>query len=258
MDEPTGFALRLSYELAGVNDRHAFLLAADQSLGYVLPGDSIGWVRARPSAGTVEIVGTDDSGRPEVQEALERTIEQHPMMISFRANPYDLAPRRMSDLVDMRFWRRHVVYQEVFRPISAVHQLVITLMPQPPHVWDTWVFNRGGDDFTDDEMALAANLQPMLITLDRLSRLASRVPNAGDPGRLSAREIDVLRYLAADFSATDIARILRITVPTVRKHLEHLYAKLGCHDRLGAVATGIRLGVIEGMGAEPVLTGSAS
>jgi DNA-binding CsgD family transcriptional regulator len=62
---------------------------------------------------------------------------------------------------------------------------------------------------------------------------------AGDPPPLEAvgltrRELDVLELLSAGRSNADIARLLRMSVRTVHKHLEHLYPKLGVHDRTAA------------------------
>ena len=51
---------------------------------------------------------------------------------------------------------------------------------------------------------------------------------------LTTRERDVLTHLAGGMTARQIARQLAISDTTVRKHLEHAYAKLGVHDRLTA------------------------
>ncbi|MDN5852579.1 MAG: LuxR C-terminal-related transcriptional regulator [Actinomycetia bacterium] len=51
---------------------------------------------------------------------------------------------------------------------------------------------------------------------------------------LTLRERDVLTHLAGGMTARQIARQLAISDTTVRKHLEHAYAKLGVHDRLTA------------------------
>ena len=45
----------------------------------------------------------------------------------------------------------------------------------------------------------------------------------------------MLELVATGASAILVARTLGISERTVRKHLEHLYAKLGVHDRLSAV-----------------------
>ncbi len=63
--------------------------------------------------------------------------------------------------------------------------------------------------------------------------------------RLSEREQEVLRLTADGRSAADIAGDLHLSLPTVRTHLQHLYQKLEVSDRAAAVASGIRLGLID-------------
>ncbi len=53
---------------------------------------------------------------------------------------------------------------------------------------------------------------------------------------LTRREGEVMRCVAAGLSNEEIARRLWIEVPTVRKHLEHVYEKLGVRNRTAAVA----------------------
>jgi LuxR family maltose regulon positive regulatory protein len=52
---------------------------------------------------------------------------------------------------------------------------------------------------------------------------------------LSDREIEVLRLMAADLSAPEIAEELVIAVSTVRSHIKHIYGKLDAHSRYEAV-----------------------
>ena len=58
---------------------------------------------------------------------------------------------------------------------------------------------------------------------------------------LSARELDVLRLLASDLDGPDIARHLNVSLPTVRTHTQHIYAKLGVNNRRSAVRRGHQL-----------------
>lgn len=51
---------------------------------------------------------------------------------------------------------------------------------------------------------------------------------------LSAREREILEWLAKGKSNADIGAILGISARTVQKHLEHVYAKLGVESRLAA------------------------
>jgi DNA-binding CsgD family transcriptional regulator len=53
---------------------------------------------------------------------------------------------------------------------------------------------------------------------------------------LSAREADVLWLLTKGKRIDEIARELGISASTVKKHLEHVYRKLGVSNAIGAVA----------------------
>jgi non-specific serine/threonine protein kinase len=63
------------------------------------------------------------------------------------------------------------------------------------------------------------------------STLVSRLPG---PDRLTAREIEVLRLLAAGHSNPEIAAALVLSVKTVERHLANLYAKIGARSRVDA------------------------
>lgn len=56
------------------------------------------------------------------------------------------------------------------------------------------------------------------------------------PASLTARELEVLRCLAAGKSTAEVARLLWVTPATVSKHLEHIYRKLGVTSRTAALA----------------------
>ena len=56
----------------------------------------------------------------------------------------------------------------------------------------------------------------------------------GDPK--SARELEVLRYLAAGLTYPGIAQRLIISGNTVRHHIQAMYGKLGVSSRVDALA----------------------
>lgn len=62
--------------------------------------------------------------------------------------------------------------------------------------------------------------------------------------RLSTRETDVLRLVAAGHSTHAIAARLAVTPATVKKHLEHVYTRLDAHSRTAAVAAARALGLL--------------
>jgi two-component system, NarL family, nitrate/nitrite response regulator NarL len=76
---------------------------------------------------------------------------------------------------------------------------------------------------------------------------AMRLRRRGNPDRpyMSPRELDVLRRVACGESAPNIAKALGLSTATVKTHQTNIYAKLGVHDRAAAVATAMRLGLIE-------------
>jgi two-component system nitrate/nitrite response regulator NarL len=63
--------------------------------------------------------------------------------------------------------------------------------------------------------------------------------------QLSEREHTVLQLIAEGDTARLIARRLHLAVPTVKTHIENLYAKLGVSDRGSAVAEAMRRGLVE-------------
>lgn len=61
--------------------------------------------------------------------------------------------------------------------------------------------------------------------------------------RLTAREGEVLRLLAAGLSNRDIAARLTVSERTVSTHLTHIFAKIGAENRAAAVAYALRHGL---------------
>jgi DNA-binding NarL/FixJ family response regulator len=77
------------------------------------------------------------------------------------------------------------------------------------------------------------------------ARLVQRVRADATPTpRLSARELDVLRLVAAGESNPQIARSLYIGEATVKTHLLHVFEKLGVGDRTRAVTLAMELKLI--------------
>jgi len=60
---------------------------------------------------------------------------------------------------------------------------------------------------------------------------------------LSAREMEVLRYLAQGLSKKEIAQVMHISVKTVEGHSEKLMSKLDIHDRVELTRFAIREGL---------------
>jgi DNA-binding NarL/FixJ family response regulator len=79
------------------------------------------------------------------------------------------------------------------------------------------------------------------------ARLVDRLRGDGgasDRTRLSPRELDVLRLVAAGNSNAEIAARLFISEATVKTHLVHAFEKLGVSDRTRAVTLALERGLI--------------
>jgi DNA-binding NarL/FixJ family response regulator len=79
---------------------------------------------------------------------------------------------------------------------------------------------------------------------DRHSPSARERRRVAAPGKLTARETEILRFLAAGLGTSAIARELAISPATVRNHAQRVLAKLEVHSRLAAVARGYSMGLL--------------
>ncbi|NWJ70715.1 response regulator transcription factor [Pseudonocardia sp. ICBG1122] len=86
---------------------------------------------------------------------------------------------------------------------------------------------------------------------DRLLRAVRDGPPPSDdvsglaPQDLSAREVEVLRLLAAGHSNREIAQVLVLAEGTVKNHVSSVLAKLGTRDRTRAVLRALHHGLLD-------------
>lgn len=67
---------------------------------------------------------------------------------------------------------------------------------------------------------------------------------APPPAGLTAREVDVLRLIAAGRSNPEIAKELFVSEATVKTHINHVFAKTGARDRAQAVRFAYQHGLV--------------
>ena len=99
--------------------------------------------------------------------------------------------------------------------------------------------DRALDDVVQALRAVASGAN--ILTDDQVSRLPQSQFEGDQP---TAREIEILRLLARGRDTQAIADELTISSNTVRTHLQNVFAKLGAHSKLEAVATARRVGLI--------------
>jgi len=241
-------ATDFSYQLAGLPDRATYLASAAACLHTAVAGDVVGWNDLDVAVPSAEI-WFDPADANISCEATAAVLDDHPLVRSYLAHPDDVGPRRISDCISEREWRSSRVYSELFIPMGARHQLAIVIRKPTPSGGRAWAINRSVHDFNDADLTLANSLQPILAILDRIYSDASPRTEvdrneARQQVRLTDRQLDMITLVAQGLTAQQIARVRRISVRTVRKHLEHTYEKLNCHDRLLAVQKARDLGLL--------------
>ena len=63
-------------------------------------------------------------------------------------------------------------------------------------------------------------------------------------GKLSKRELEVIRALSRGCCDIEIARQLHLSASTVNSHTKRIYNKLGVNNRHGAVGAVFRRGIL--------------
>lgn len=144
---------------------------------------------------------------------------------------------RISDHLTPRQWHASAMYQEYFSPAGLEHEIMMCL-PTPAGRNRRLILFRGpGRDFDDRDRLLLTLLRPHLKELYQQRERAR-----DDRPDLTPRQWELLRLVAAGQSTTDIADRLFVSVSTVRKHLENVFARLDVTSRTAAVARAFPVG----------------
>jgi DNA-binding CsgD family transcriptional regulator len=128
--------------------------------------------------------------------------------------------------LELRNTEAYRCYFETVRTCLAV------LLPSPPGRARRVLFMRESTcDFTDRDVMLLSLLRPHLheIFLDAERR------RTGAP-KLTAREWEILQLASEGLPNRAIGQRLFISPATVRKHMEHIFERVGVHSRTEAAA----------------------
>ena len=134
------------------------------------------------------------------------------------------------------------VLGELAAASPATRVLLLSATDDPAAV--TSALERGAAGFLSKETdsdALAVHVRDVAAgktVLDARSAaaVAARLRDPEPIDALSARELEVLRLVAAGKSNPEIGKELFVAASTVKTHLDRVYAKLGVSDRAAAVA----------------------
>ena len=76
------------------------------------------------------------------------------------------------------------------------------------------------------------------------ARLSTRLDPAEDDVPLTKREYQVLRHLAYGLSNREIGRSLKISIETVKEHVQNILRKLDAADRTEAAVWAVKRGLV--------------
>jgi DNA-binding NarL/FixJ family response regulator len=141
---------------------------------------------------------------------------------------------------------------------DAPRIIVVTTFDQDEHVFAALQRGAGGFLVKDtppeqllDAIRVVAAGQSLLtpeVTRRLIAEFVRRSPppppDTGLLNGLTARELDVLRHIAAGRSNTQIADDLTLSVSTVKTHINRLLAKLQARDRAQLVVAAYESGIV--------------
>jgi DNA-binding CsgD family transcriptional regulator len=173
----------------------------------------------------------------------DRYFRVHPL-VHYHADLQGRGAHRITDSLPFLRFRNTGLYSDYYRRIGIDHAVAL-----PIHVDHktlvSFVLNRRRRDFSDRERGMldlvGRPLSRLYLKACALDRTRSIFAARGfDEERLdtlgvTARETEVLRWLAAGKTDREIGLLLSCSHRTVQKHLQRLYVKLGVETRTAAV-----------------------
>ena len=163
----------------------------------------------------------------------------------YRARTGDLSTLRMSDLINQRRYHELPIFREYFHP-AGVDSMIDVGLPAAPGWHRSFILFRGtgARDFTERDRAVLEMLRPHFQSLEARAALRRRLSEVnaaldvdgkfGACAELTPREREIVWLVAEGKTNAQIAQELWVAPSTVKKHLEHVYDKLGVGRRTAA------------------------
>jgi DNA-binding CsgD family transcriptional regulator len=196
------------------------------SVANLVRSDGVSW--SRLDLTTRQVLSSTTTTDQAADDALEKVFwahyDEHPLCHGRGAA---MPVAAFGDVVTRRELHRIALYHEYLRPLGTEHLIKVDL-GHPPGQTNVILLERaGGRDFDDRDHLVLALLRPHLAVATR--RLTT------SPPKLTPREREVLTLVRQGLTNHSVARHLRVSPNTVRKHLENAYTRLGVQSRTAAV-----------------------
>lgn len=163
----------------------------------------------------------------------------------YRTRTGDLGAVTMSDVIGQRGYHELPIFREYFGPAGLDHVIDLGLPTALTRQRSFVLFRQAGaDDFSQRDRAVLEMLRPHLYRLEAHAALRRQLSDAlrtqegaaeSHPyAELTPREREIVELVAEGKTNAQIAAQLWVAPSTVKKHLEHIYAKLGVGRRTAA------------------------
>ncbi|HXH89151.1 MAG TPA: LuxR C-terminal-related transcriptional regulator [Gaiellaceae bacterium] len=190
------------------------------------------------------MVGIGSDGEDDDDE-LYWTVGPCPIS-DYRARTGDLRAVTMSDVIGRRRYHELPIFREYFRP-AGIDYMIDLGLPTTLRRHRSFILFReaGAGDFCERDRAVLEMLRPHLYRLEAHAALRRRLSEAlrkqdGNDdesnvyAELTPREREIIELVAEGKKNAQIAAQLWVAPSTVKKHLEHVYEKLGVGGRTAA------------------------
>ncbi|HZO36597.1 MAG TPA: helix-turn-helix transcriptional regulator [Solirubrobacteraceae bacterium] len=257
--------LAIVEDVIGVVELDEFRLALLRSLMRVVPSDWASLNDLGPDPDDIAVLVIPEPP-PDLIDLYAAHRDENPIA-AYIARTHDGRATRFSDHVTTAELEATPLYQLVYRPMRAHHQIAFTLASSSDRMLAI-ALSRADPDYTDDERDVLNRTRPLLISAFRaaiehtslrrsLAQLGDIAVFAGvlEAAGLTAREAQVVCLVAFGSSNRDVAGELGVSNRTVGKHLEHAFRKLEVRTRSEAAARAWALVRAVGGAAEQDTTG---
>ena len=202
----------------------ARLIPSDACVGYEEADVSVDFAEVE----LVEVIGEPPS--PKAQDAFLTLGWQNPMHGRLHADSEDVV--RLCDLLTRRD-RMNLEYNEAVWKPHGIDDALRVWIPAPPGRARSIYLERSGPNYTDRERMLFGLIRPHLVRRWINADSRRRMDTAHG---LTAREAEILGWVARGKTNAEIGAELFISPQTVRKHLENIFEKLDVRTRTAAAA----------------------
>jgi DNA-binding CsgD family transcriptional regulator len=137
----------------------------------------------------------------------------------------------MSDFTSDRQWRVDPMYVDYARDGGIFHEIGVNLPEVHGRALRLHCWRGPGSDFTEMHRFVLTLLRPHLLNAYRHAVTPTQAARS-----LTPRQLELLGQVEQGFTNRQIARRLRVSEGTVRRHLNNVYERLGVSGRTAALA----------------------